>query len=427
MAHMNAISIVPQSSALKALLERGFLEQCSDFSAVDRALATGMLTFYIGYDPTAPSFHVGNLLTIMAMRLLQRHGHRPICLLGTGTAMVGDPSGKTEMRKLLSQEQVARHTQACKQQLEHFIHFHSGQSHDAMMVNNADWLAKLNYIEFLRDIGKHFTINRMLTTKTYRDRLEQNMPLSFLEFNYQLLQAYDFLYLYDHYQCHLQLGGSDQWGNMIAGVELIRRFHADKPSMQEAYCLTFPLLTTADGRKMGKTEAGAVWLDANLLPPYEYYQYWINRDDRDVPKLLRLFTDLSLAEIEELTTESGSSMREATQRLAFETTRLLHGEEAATQAMSASRQVFSESTDWSGLIPITLSQVPISLVDLLMHAEIQVFRSKRETRQRISSGAVLLNEKKLIDPQAVLSADDFDQGELRLKIGKRRFRIILAS
>lgn len=424
---MNVPPITPQSSALKALVERGFVDQCSDFTAVDRALQTGMVTFYIGYDPTAPSFHVGNLLTIMAMRLLQHHGHRPICLLGSGTAMVGDPSGKTEMRKLLGREKIATHTQACQQQLQKIIHFNSGHASDAQLVDNADWLSKLNYIDFLRDIGKHFTINRMLTTKTYRDRLEQNAPLSFLEFNYQLLQAYDFLHLYSNYHCQLQLGGSDQWGNMIAGVELIRRVHADQPHASNAQCLTFPLLTTADGRKMGKTEAGAVWLSAELLSPYEYYQYWINRDDRDVPKLLRLFTDVPLAEIEELVASSGTSMRTATQRLAFEATRLVHGEDAAKTAQIASIQVFSEATDWSALEAIIIAQANISLIDLLLNEELQAFRSKREIRQRITAGAIYINEKKITDPQIMLTAEDFEQGELRLKIGKRRFRILLSS
>ncbi len=422
----------PKSPALATLVARGYFEQASDVEAIDRALASGMVTFYIGFDPTAPSLHAGNLLTIMAMRVLQRHGHRPLCLLGGGTAMVGDPSGKTEMRKILTPETIARNAQAFRDQFACFLHFDTGAENDALLLNNADWLMGLKYIEFLRDIGRHFTVNRMVAVKTYRDRLDAEIPLSFLEFNYQLLQAYDFFHLSEKYNCSLQLGGSDQWGNMIAGVELIRRIAGEQRDAGHdrgasgATCLTFPLLTTSDGRKMGKSERGAVWLSRDLLSPFEYYQYWINRDDRDVARLLRLYTELPLEEIDEITRVEGSAMRAATRRLAFEATRLLHGEEAATQAATASQQAFGGGGDWSAVPERTIELAEIKLVDLLVHEHVQAFKSKRETRRRVEGKAVKINGEPCTDPNRVLTASDHDDQGLRIKVGKKRFRICLS-
>lgn len=421
----------PQSPALQALVARGFLEQASDLQAIDRALLAGPVTFYLGYDPTASSLHVGNLLTIMAMRILQTHGHRPLCVVGGATAMVGDPSGKTEMRKLLTEETIAANSTRFREQFARFIHFDSDKPNDALLLNNADWLLPLKYIEFLRDIGRHFTVNRMVAMKTYRDRLDGEIPLSFLEFNYQLFQAFDFLHLHREYGCALQMGGADQWGNMIAGVELIRRMHATdgdpETESAHAYCLTFPLLTTADGRKMGKSERGAVWLSGDQLSPFDYYQFWVNRDDRDVARLLRIYTELPLDEIEGLTAEGGAAMRSATRRLAFEATRLLHGEQAAELAQKASEQAYGGGDDWSAVPEVVLSVAEIKLVDLLVHPDIQAFKSKRATRQRVESGAVKINDTACPDPYRLVTAADCGDGGIRLKAGKKRYRLVLAA
>ena len=312
----------PKSPALTTFLERGYFEQASDFAAIDAAMTGGMVTFYVGYDPTGNSLHVGHLVQIMAMRALQRAGHRPIVIVGGGTASVGDPSGKNETRKLLSRAEIEANALALRGQLGRFLHFDSGAANDAIMLDNAAWLLELRYIDFLREIGRHFTINRMITVKTYRDRLDAEIPLSFLEFNYQLLQSYDFLHLFRHHGCTLQFGGSDQWGNMVAGIELIRRMTPEgEPGI--AHCLTLPLLTTADGKKMGKTERGAVWLDGERLPPFDYYQFWVSCDDRDVAKYLRIFTELPVTEIAALTQAGGAALNAAKARLAHEATRLL--------------------------------------------------------------------------------------------------------
>ncbi|MCA9681866.1 MAG: tyrosine--tRNA ligase, partial [Myxococcales bacterium] len=320
---MGATQPSVSSPALQLLVERGFFEAASDLAAVDEAMQAGMVTYYTGYDPTADSLHAGSLLTIMAMRHLQQRGHRPIILMGGATAMIGDPSGRSETRKLADLETIRRNCEAIKRQFSRFIHFDSGAANDAMMVDNSTWLLPLHYVEFLRDIGRHFTVNRMIAAKTYRDRLECEQPLSFLEFNYQLLQAYDFLHLYRTHDCILQVGGADQWGNMIAGVELIRRVSASEGPVVEdgmgsgksetdtAYCLTYPLLTTSDGTKMGKTAKGAVWLDPDKTSPFDYYQYWINCHDGDVEKLLRYFTELPLEQVAELGGREGKALNEA--------------------------------------------------------------------------------------------------------------------
>jgi tyrosyl-tRNA synthetase len=424
----------PSSPELRDLIDRGFFEAASDLEAIDRAFVGGMVTFYTGYDPTAPSFHAGNLLTIMAMRLLQRHGHRPICLLGSGTAMVGDPSGKTEMRKIIDRETIATNAVAFREQLGRYIHFDRGEPNDAIMLDNADWLLGLSYIEFLRDYGRHFTVNRMVAAKTYRDRLESEQPLSFLEFNYQLLQAYDFLHLFRAQGCTLQTGGGDQWGNMLAGVELIRRVTANQESEREdadaersaAYCLTYPLLLTADGRKMGKTERGAVWLDPGLLSPYDFYQYWINCDDRDVTRLLRLFTELPLDEVEQLCTAEGAALRDVKARLALEVTRLAHGDEAAKAAQEAARQAFGSGGDWSAVPCIELEVAQIKLVDLVVHERVAAFKSKREARQRIEGGAVKVNGEPIKDPNHSIDASQCGDDGIRLQAGKKhRSRVLL--
>ncbi len=426
---MTTVSTAPsqqdaRSPVLAELCARGFFEQASDFAGLDASLARESVTFYVGFDPTASSLHVGNLLVLMAMRLFQRHGHRPICVIGGGTGLVGDPSGKTESRKLLDRDTIVTNVASQSRQLTKVLHFDRGASHDAMLLDNAEWLLRLDYIGFLRDIGSQFTVNRMIATKTYRDRLDAELPLSFIEFNYQIIQAYDFLELWRRHDCTLQLGGSDQWGNMVAGVELIRRV-GNRPQ-RPAYCLTFPLLTTADGAKMGKTERGAVWLDAERFAPFSYYQYWIGCDDRDVEKLLYLYTELPLADIREACSVQGSALRTAKARLAFEATRLLHGEHAAVAAREASQQAFGDDKPWDAVPAVVVRTRSIKLVDLCVLPEVAAFRSKREARQRIEAGAVRLDGEPCSDPMFEITHDRAREPGLRLHVGKKtRVRIVL--
>src|SRR5512136_2115889 len=308
-------------SVYEVFIERGFIEKVTDEEKVPQILE-GEVTCYIGFDPTASSFHVGSLVPIMSLAHMQRHGHQPIALVGAGTGLVGDPSGKDEMRQIITKEEITRNAEAQKKQFALFLDFSKDR---ALLLNNADWLTKLNYIDFLRDIGVHFSVNRMLAIESVKIRLETG--LSFIEFNYQLLQAYDFWHLFKYHGCLMQMGGSDQWGNIVAGIDLIRRIEG-----KQAYGITFPLIMTADGRKMGKTEKGAVWLDPQRTSPYEYYQFWINSDDRDVARFLALFTLLPLVEVRALTAAAdegaGEAIRAAKRRLAFEATRLAHGEAA---------------------------------------------------------------------------------------------------
>lgn len=421
-----------QSPALKTLIERGYFEAASDLSAIDEALCAGMVTFYNGYDPTAASLHAGSLLTIMAARVLQKHGHRPLMLLGGATARVGDPSGRNETRKMLDDARINHNLECLKRQFSAFLHFDSGAHNDAQIIDNNDWLAPLHYIAFLRDIGRHFSVNRMVAAKTYRDRLEQELPLSFLEFNYQLLQAYDFLHLYNTMGCILQVGGADQWGNMISGVELIRRVGAEQSEDAEhrdtAYCLTYPLLTVADGAKMGKTAKGAVWLDGELFSPFDYYQYWINCHDRDVEKLLRLFTELPLEQIAELCAAEGAALKQAKTALAFEATKLLHGKEAATQARRAAEQAFGSGDDWSALPCIEVGADELRLLELVVHEEVKGFKSKRDARERIKSGAVKLDGEPVTDPNELIDVARCGEDGLRVQIGrKKRLRVKLVG
>jgi tyrosyl-tRNA synthetase len=311
-------------NVLDILRERGFIEQTTHEAELTDLLSNGPVTCYIGFDPTASSLHIGSLVPIMSLAHMQRHGHQPIALIGGGTGLVGDPSGKTEMRRLLTPELVVENAGGIKNQLARFIDFTDDR---ALMLNNADWLTRLEYIPFLRDIGRHFSINRMLKAESYRLRLESDEGLSFIEFNYMLLQAYDFLELFDRCGCRLQMGGSDQWGNIVAGIELIRRVR-----QETAFGITFPLITTSGGAKMGKTAAGAVWLDAGRTSPYEYYQYWVNTDDRDVQRFLSLFTFLPMAEVDEAARLEGADLNSAKTVLAFETTALAHGPEEAAKA-----------------------------------------------------------------------------------------------
>ena len=397
---------------------RGFVQQVTHPEVLKERLRTERLTFYVGFDPTANSLHIGHLLPIMAMVHMQRAGHRPIAILGGGTAMVGDPSGRTEMRQMLARQTIADNAQRLQAQLQRYLT--STGDNSARVLDNAEWLAELRYIDFLRDIGRHFSVNRMLTFETYKQRLETG--LSFLEFNYQLLQAYDFLVLHERYGCVLQLGGDDQWGNMVAGADLIRRVH-----QQEAYAMTFPLLTTASGQKMGKTAAGAVWLDAEQLSAYEFYQFWINVDDRDVGRLLRLYTLLPLAEIARLQALQGAEVRQAKEVLAFEVTALTHGREAAQTAQQTSQAMFQGTGAATGVPQTTLPrerlEAGISVVDLF--AESGLAASKGAARRLIQQGGASLNGIRVGDVEVMVSSADVQEGALLLRAGKKRYHRVM--
>jgi tyrosyl-tRNA synthetase len=401
------------------LKERGFIEGVTDADGLRDLLGSKKITCYIGFDPTASSFHVGSLVPIMSLVHMQRAGHRPIPLLGGGTVLVGDPSGKTEMRQLLTLEEVAENAKGIKKQLSAYLDFSEGK---ALLLNNADWLVPLNYIEFLRDIGRHFSVNRMLTAESYRMRLETG--LNFVEFNYMLLQAYDFLHLYRERKCLLQMGGSDQWGNIVAGADLIRRVEGGM-----AYGMTFPLITTASGDKMGKTAQGAIWLDPELTSPYEYYQYWINTDDRDVERFLALFTFLPLEEIRQYGQLTGADLREAKEVLAFEATKVTHGEEEAMKAREASRMAFGNGEGSLDSIPTTSLQkerIKQGITAWELFAETGLCASKGEARRLISQGGGYVNGSRLKGIDEVITEEHIREGTIILRAGKKRYhRVVL--
>jgi tyrosyl-tRNA synthetase len=400
-------------NVLDTLKERGLVQQTTDEASL-RELLTGRITFYNGFDPTASSLHVGHLVPAMAMCHLQRAGHRPIALVGGGTAMIGDPSGKTEMRRMLSVEDIDRNLQRQKQQLSRYLDFDAGA---ALMLDNGAWLRDLKYLEFLRDIGRHFSVNRMLSAEAYRQRLERG--LSFVEFNYQLLQAYDYLVLYREHGCVLQTGGDDQWGNILAGVDLVRRVEG-----ATVHGLTFALLTTPDGRKMGKTEAGAVWLDAELLSPYDFYQYWVNTDDRLVEKLLAIFTFLPMDEVRQLGALQGAEIREAKHRLAFEATALTHGKEAARNAQEAAGAARSGRS--SELVPSTEvgeEQLRGPVLDLFVLAGLS--SSRGEARRLIQQGGAAVNDRRILDDKETLTPEETAAGEVLLRAGKKKYHRVV--
>ncbi|MDQ1335212.1 MAG: tyrosyl-tRNA synthetase [Thermodesulfobacteriota bacterium] len=394
--------------------ERGFVEQVTDRSLVF-SLLEGRTTCYIGFDPTAKSFHAGSLLPIMALVHMQRVGHRPIAVIGGGTALVGDPSGKTEMRPIITREEIRENAACLKKQLARFIDFGEDQ---ALMVDNADWLTRLNYIDFLRDIGRHFSVNRMLSAESYKARLETG--LSFIEFNYMLLQAYDFWHLFKTYDCRLQMGGNDQWGNILAGADLTRRLEGEI-----IHGLTFPLLTTASGIKMGKTHKGAIWLDPELTSPYEYYQYWINQDDPDVGRFLSLFTLLPMDEIHGLRGLEGSDIRKAKEVLAYEATRLCHGKEAADQAQKASRELFgpdsSASSESAPGCRISRARLESGIPSYILFEDTGLCKTKGEARRLIAQGGGYLNGKKIKTFDQVVSTEDMEDHSLLLRAGKKRY------
>lgn len=402
------------------LKERGFIKQCSDEEALKNLLKSEVVTFYAGFDPTATSLHVGHLVPLFAMAHLQKAGHKPIALIGGGTARIGDPSGKTEMRQLLSINDIKHNAQCFKKQISRFINFEDGK---ALMVDNADWLADLNYIEFLRDIGRHFSVNRMLSFETYKMRLETG--LSFIEFNYQLLQSYDYLVLFRKYGCKLQIGGDDQWGNIVSGIELIRRLEST-----EVYALTNPLVTRTDGKKMGKTEKGALFLDAALVKPYDFYQYWVNVPDADIEKFLLLYTFLPIKEIKKLAQLKNSEINRAKEILAFELTSIVHGSEEAEKAKQASLALFKKDVNatLTGVPSIELSSTElekgINIIELFNRTNL--CSSKGEARRLINQGGAYLNDENISDIDTIITKKAICDGSLLLRAGKKRyFRIIV--
>ena len=410
----------PRSEFLKVVAERGFMHQCTDLDALDKRLSEGPGVAYIGFDATASSLHVGSLMQIMLLRWWQKTGNKPIVLMGGGTTRIGDPSGKDEARKMLSDDDIAGNLRGIQSVFSKYLTFGGGAT-DAVMVNNADWLDKLNYISFLRDYGRHFTINRMMTFDSVKLRLEREQPLTFLEFNYMILQAYDFAELWVRNKCMLQMGGSDQWGNIINGVELGRRVH-----QAELFGLTSPLLTTSSGAKMGKTANGAVWLNDDMLSPWEFWQYWRNTEDADVGRFLRLFTELPLSEIARLEALEGSEINEAKKILAGEVTRLAHGEAAALEAAETARKTFEE-----GALADNLPTVSVPAADLAagiaantLFVQAGLSASNGEAKRLIQQGGGRLNDTPIKDGLQVISSADLKDGVLKLTAGKKRHVLV---
>ena len=406
-----------KSEFMNVLHERGYVHQCTDADGLDAKAAGGVVTAYIGFDCMADSLHVGSLLQIMLLRWLQKTGHRPIVLMGGGTTRVGDPSGKDETRKLQSDEQIAANMVGIRNAFAQFLSFGEGPT-DAIMVNNADWLNALSYIDFLRDFGRHFSVNRMLTFDSVKLRLEREQPLSFLEFNYMVLQAYDFLQLARSYDCVLQMGGSDQWGNLVNGVELGRRVDG-----RQLYGLTTPLVTTASGAKMGKTAEGAVWLNADARSPYDYWQFWRNTDDADVGRFLRLFTELPLDETARLEKLEGAELNEAKKTLADEATALCHGRAAAASAAETARATFEQGTLGADLPTIEVSRdelaAGIPAYELMRRAGLTA--SNGEARRLIKGGGARLNDQVIDSDSRMVDASDVsDDGVIKLSAGKKR-------
>ncbi|MGD9054905.1 MAG: tyrosine--tRNA ligase [Desulfobacterales bacterium] len=425
------------TNVLDVLEERGFIEQTTHDRELRECLDQGNVTCYIGFDPTAASLHIGSLVPIMSLAHMQRQGHRPIALVGGGTGMVGDPSGKTEMRQLLTLEALAKNAEGIKKQLSHFLDFEADK---ALMLNNADWLTELKYIPFLRDIGRHFSVNRMIKAESYKIRLDSEEGLTFIEFNYMVLQAYDFLKLFQSHDCRIQMGGSDQWGNIVAGVELIRRAHQGS-----AFGITFPLITTSSGEKMGKTAKGAVWLDAAKTSPYDYYQYWINTDDRDVTRFLALFTFLPMDEIHQIEQLSGADLNNSKAILAFEATRLAHGNQAAVEAHQAATSMFGARHVPADILPSSTlprgevgdddTSVPTSTLDVqTLKAGIPAFKlfhqvglvnSGGAARRLIEQGGAYINGARVKSFDYQVSDADLGDGQtILLRSGKKRFHKI---
>lgn len=403
-------------SELKA---RGLIAQMTNEKEIERLLENESITFYIGFDPTADSLHVGHFMQMVTMAHMQRAGHRPIAILGGGTTMVGDPSGRSDMRKMLTIDQINQNAERFKIQMSRFIDFSDGK---ALMVNNADWLLHLNYVEFLREVGSAFSVNRMLAAECYKSRMEKG--LTFLEFNYMIMQSYDFLMLHQKYGCIMQMGGDDQWSNIIGGIELIRKLAG-----KEAYGMTFQLLTTSEGKKMGKTQSGAVWLDPEKTSPYDFFQYWRNVDDADVIRLLKMLTFLDVEKIESLPVKEGKDINQAKELLAYEVTKLVHGAEEADRALKAARALFGSGTDDDNmpttvLEPGQLQEGTIPVLDLLILCKLAP--SKSEGRRLIEQGGLLVNDQKIDKIDMMFSKDDFAD-KLIIKKGKKTYHKVTLS
>jgi tyrosyl-tRNA synthetase len=414
---------MPSSDFLREATERGFVHQCTDTAALDAALRAGPVGGYIGFDCTADSLHVGSLVQIMLLRLMQRHGHRPVVLMGGGTTRIGDPSGKDESRQLLNDAQIAHNMRGIRRVFDPFLAF-GDRAPAALLANNADWLDALGYIPLLREVGTHFTVNRMLTFDSVRLRLEREQPLTFLEFNYMILQAYDFRELYRRHGVTLQLGGSDQWGNIVSGIELVRRTEG-----VTVFGLTTPLLTTASGAKMGKTAQGAVWLTADRVGPYEYWQFWRNTEDADVGRFLRLFTDLPLAEIGRLEALGGAEINAAKKTLATEATALAHGREAAELAAETARAAFEQGEAAATLPSVTVTAAALAegipAFALLMQAGLAA--SGGEARRLIRQGGARLNDEPLADEALPITAAHLRGGAIKLSKGRKQHVLVRAT
>ncbi|HEU0071323.1 MAG TPA: tyrosine--tRNA ligase [Alphaproteobacteria bacterium] len=415
----------PRSDFLRVIIERGYLHQCTDLEALDKRLTGGVVTAYNGFDATGDSLHIGHLVPIMMLRWLQKTGHRPIALMGGGTTKIGDPSGKDETRRLLTDADIAQNLEGIKRPFSRLVKFGANDGKDgptdAIMVNNADWLDGLQYIPFLRDVGRHFTINRMLTFDSVKLRLEREQPLTFLEFNYMILQSYDFVELSRRYGCCLQMGGSDQWGNIVNGVDLGRRV-----ANADLFGLTCPLITTASGAKMGKTVAGAVWLNDDKFSAYQYYQFWRNTEDADVGRFLKLFTDLTLDEIAKLAALEGAEINEAKKILALEATALCHGREAAVEAAETARKTFEEGVAGDALPTV---EVPsgefaggMAVIALLVRTGLAA--SNGDARRLIKGGGAKLNDAAITDEMLKVSETDAAGGTIKLSAGKKRHALV---
>jgi tyrosyl-tRNA synthetase len=409
-----------RSAFLQEAADRGFIHQCTDAEALDAALTAGTVSAYIGFDCTADSLHVGSLVSIMLLRLLQKHGHRPVVVMGGGTTRIGDPSGKDETRQMLTDETIAANMAGMFKAFAHYLHFGDGPR-DAIMVNNADWLDRLGYIDMLREVGPHFTINRMLTMDSVRLRLEREQPLTFLEFNYMISQSYDFRELFRRHGVTLQMGGSDQWGNIVSGADLVRRTDA-----AHVFGLTTPLITTASGAKMGKSVKGAVWLNADRVGPYDFWQFWRNTEDADVGRFLRLFTELPLDEIARLESLGGAEVNEAKKVLATAATALLHGREAAEMAADTARTTFEAGGAAENLpthiVDAASLQAGISLVQLL--TESGLCASKSEARRLIRGGGARINDEPVTDEDVRIGGAELRDGAIKLSAGRKQHRLV---
>jgi tyrosyl-tRNA synthetase len=402
------------------LMERGYIEQTTHEEEIKELLNNDSLTFYIGFDPTANSLHLGHFLQLMVMMHMQKAGHKPIALIGGGTAMVGDPTGKTDMRQMLTEDDINKNAESIKNQISKYINLNEGK---AYIVNNAEWLRNLNYIYFLREIGVHFSVNRMLTAECFKTRLEKG--LSFLEFNYMLMQAYDYLKLYNKYNCRLQLGGNDQWSNILAGIDLIRR-----KEEKTVYGLTFKLLTTSEGKKMGKTESGAIWIDPDKTSPYELYQYLRNIDDADVNNTLLLLTFLPMEEVKRLSSLEGTEINKAKEVLAYEFTKIVHGEDEAKKALNAAKLIFNNENKSDTAVPTTMLNKSffedgVEIIKVLK--EIGLTSSNSEGRRLINQGGIYVNDLRVEDIDLIINIDDFSDGKLMLRKGKKIYHQIKIS